>query len=218
MPKLCGSTALKGLTRRQRQIVDFIQDYIQEKNFSPSYREIMDHFGFSSLGSVYKHISVLKRRGVLNAEKNSARSVTPAQPFHRPQDGAVVDLPFLGLIAAGRPIEPFPQEGLISVPRGIVRDPTRSYVLQVKGNSMAPEHVCNGDLIVIEARHTALPGEMVIAFVNGREVELKQYYPEGKYVRFETAHAGREPMYLPAERVYIEGVLLGLVRKYPPIT
>ncbi|MBS0622491.1 MAG: repressor LexA [Verrucomicrobia bacterium] len=205
---------MKGLTRRQRQIVDFIQDYIQEKNFSPSYREIMNHFGFSSLGSVYKHISVLKRRGVLNSEKNSARSVTLAQPFHRAQDGSVVDLPFLGLIAAGKPIEPFPQQGSISVPRGIVKDPARSYVLQVKGNSMNVEHVCNGDLIVIESRHTAVAGEMVIALVNGNETTLRYYYPEGKYVRLETTHADREPLYVLAEGVQIQGVLLGLVRKY----
>ena len=186
---------MKGMTKRQRQIVDYIQEYISENGYSPSYREIMRHFGFSSLGSVYKHISVLKRRGILNAEKNSARSVvlaTPERPSVAP--GSVVEVPFLGIIAAGVPIETFPQAGTITVPSGMVSDARKSYVLQVRGDSMIDDHILDGDLIVVEARSTANPGETVVALLNRSETTLKRYHPEGEYVRLEPANPNFKPI------------------------
>ena len=206
---------MRGLTKRQREIVDFIQEYIGSHNYSPSYREIMEHFGFSSLGSVYKHINVLKRRGVLSAEKNSARSISLVEPGFMPNHSErTVDLPFLGQIAAGVPIETFPQAGQIAVPADLVIKPQSSYVLQVKGDSMVEDHVLDGDLVIVEARSAATPGETVVALVNGSETTLKRYHPQGEYVRLEPANANYKPIVVKARDVVIQGVLLGMVRRY----
>lgn len=206
---------MKGLTKRQREVVDFIQRFISERHYSPSYREIMEHFGFNSLGSVYKHINVLKRKGVLLAEKSSARSVALTAPAAHYSIGRTVELPFLGQIAAGLPIETFPQAGTMSVLASLVKDPTKSYVLQVRGDSMIEDQIMDGDLIVVEAREVALPGETVVALVNGHETTLKRYYPQGQYVHLEAANPNYQPIIVRQDQLQIQGILLGLVRKYP---
>ncbi len=204
---------MKGMTKRQREIVDYIQGYISERGYSPSYREIMRHFGFSSLGSVYKHISVLKRRGILNAEKNSARSVVLAAPPDAPTAGSVVELPFLGIIAAGIPIETFPQAGSITIPSGMVANPKKSYVLQVRGESMIDYHICDGDLIIVEATSQARKGETVVALINNTETTLKRYHPEGDFVRLVAGNAAFKDITVPKDALQVQGRFIGLVRR-----
>ena len=204
---------MKGMTKRQREIVDYIQGYIGERGYSPSYREIMRHFGFSSLGSVYKHISVLKRRGILNAEKNSARSVVLAAPPDAPTAGSVVELPFLGVIAAGEPIETFPQAGSITLPSGMVVNPKKSYVLQVRGELMVDYHICDGDLIIVEATNQARKGDTVVALINNAETTLKRFHPEGDFVRLMAGNPDFKDITVAKDAVQVQGRFIGLVRR-----
>lgn len=204
---------MKGLTKRQREILDFIQHYIEEHHYSPSYREIQEHFGYASLGSVYKHLKVLQRKGVVEAEKHMARSVAISQgksPFGMQKS---VELPFLGIIAAGRPIQTFAQAGTMVVPASLARDPQQSYVLQVQGQSMVGHQIGDGDLIVIE-RSTPQPGAIVVALIRGEEATLKSYHPQGGVIELRPANSDYESLMIPEEELEIQGVLRGLVRRY----
>ncbi len=204
---------MKGMTKRQRQIVDYIDGYIGEQGYSPSYREIMKHFGFSSLGSVYKHISVLKRRGVLSAEKNSARSVVLVQGDQKSVKGQTIELPFLGMIAAGSPLETFPQAGTMCVPSGMVQKPEDSFVLQVRGDSMG-DGIQEGDLVIVQSSSSARPGDTVVALIDGNETTLKRYFLDGNNVRLEPANPSYQPIVVAKDRVTIQGLLRGLIRRY----
>lgn len=207
---------VKGLTKRQREIVDYIRDYIAVHKYSPSYREIMKYFGFTSLGSVYKHIAVLKRKGVLSAEKASARSVTLTQEEQNATPTNSVELPFLGYIAAGMPIETFPQAGRVTVPVTMVSDASRSYVLEVTGDSMIDDGIRDGDKIVVEARESANSGQTVVALVEGGQTALKRFYNDtaGGTIKLVPANKNIETIILPAEKVKVQGVVKGLVRDY----
>lgn len=203
---------MNGLTKRQREIVDFIDGFIGENNYSPSYREIMNHFGFSSLGSVYKHIAVLKRKGVIRAQKNSARSIALQEPDG---DARGVELPFLGYISAGVPIQTFPQSETMVVSQHLVGNPDKSYVLQVRGDTMVEDQIMDRDFIIVEARSFASPGETVVALINKQETTLKRYFPDGaEYVRFEPANRHYKPTIVHVSQVDIQGVLRALVRNY----
>jgi len=172
----------------------------------------MNHFGFSSLGSVYKHIAVLKRKGVLKAQKNSARSIALQEPDAGSRG---VELPFLGYISAGVPIQTFPQAETIVVPEHLIGNTEKSYVLQVRGDSMVEDQIMDGDFIIVEARSFASPGETVVALVNRQETTLKRYYPDGaEYVRFEPANRHYKPIIVHVSQVDIQGVLRGLLRNY----
>lgn len=207
---------MKGLTKRQREVLDYIEEYITANKFSPSYREIMAHFGFSSLGSVYKHINVLKRKGALMAQKNSARSIALSSDDLSSRG---LELPFLGYIAAGLPIETFPQAETMLVPVHLVSKPQKSYVLQVRGDSMIEDGITDGDFIVVEARATAQPGETVVALINKQETTLKRFYPEadGELVRLEAANPNYDPIVVSRAQLTIQGVVRGLIRDYQPI-
>lgn len=203
---------MNGLTKRQREIVDFIDEFIGQNNYSPSYREIMNHFGFSSLGSVYKHIAVLKRKGVIKAQKNSARSISIEEVDN---SSHTVELPFLGYIAAGTPIQTFPQSETMLVPKHLVVKPEKSYVLQVRGDSMIDDQIADRDYIVVEARSFASPGETVVALVKRQETTLKRYFPDGAdHIRLEPANRHFKPIVLHRSEIEIQGVLRALVRNY----
>jgi repressor LexA len=207
---------VKGLTKRQREIVDYIRDYIAVHKYSPSYREIMKYFGFTSLGSVYKHIAVLKRKGVLSAEKASARSVTLTQEEQNATPSNSIELPFLGYIAAGMPIETFPQAGKVTVPVSMVSDASRSYVLEVTGDSMIDDGIRDGDKIVVEARDTANAGQTIVALVEGTQTTLKRFYNDAGQGNFRLVPANKnlESVIVSAAQLKIHGIVKGLVREY----
>lgn len=172
----------------------------------------MKHFNFSSLGSVYKHISVLKRKGVLSAEKNSARSMALSETS--PSNGQIVDLPFLGQISAGNPIQTFPQAGSMTVPASLVNDSASSYVLQVRCNSME-DQILNGDLIVVEKKVNVISGATVIVCIDGHEVTLKKYFPKDEsLIELHSLNSRCEVLKLPSNRLHVQGVLSGLIRSY----
>jgi len=199
------------LTKRQRQILDYVESFIEAYGYSPSFEEIASNFGYSSLATVHEHLSNLEEKGFLRKNYNKSRSLEVV----RAQMGALaLELPLLGTVAAGLPIEAIPDQDTVSVPHDMVRS-GNNYVLRVKGNSMVDEQIRDGDYIIVNSRQTAENGEMVVALVNGDSATVKKFYREkdGR-IRLQPANPTMEPMYFPADEVEIQGIVVGVIRKY----
>ena len=203
------------ITRRQRQVYDFISEFVQEKGYSPSFEEIGDGLGLSSLATVHKHISNLEQKGLLRRDYNRSRSIDVLPIKSRPKASpppSAFSLPLVGRIAAGHPIEQ------VETPESIsLADFTRSqdvFVLEVSGESMQDEHIVNGDYVLIEKTQTARNGEIVVALVGGAETTLKRFYKEGEMVRLQPSNAKMQPIMVRAADVQIQGRVIGVLRKY----
>ncbi len=196
------------LTKRQKEILDFIRSYRAEHGISPTQREIRETFKLSSFGTVQKHLKRLEEKGALAREWNRSRGIAPkdeASPMGR-------GVPLLGQVAAGRPIEPFPQEESIEVPASLLGK-GEHFVLRVRGESMIDDGILDGDFVVVARREKAEIGQTVIALVRG-EATLKRYYMEGQRVRLQPANAAMKPLTFDARDVTIQGVVTGLIRDY----
>ncbi|MCP3985738.1 MAG: transcriptional repressor LexA [bacterium] len=198
------------LTRRQREIYDFIRQFVDQKGYSPSLEEIGAAFGLSSVATVHKHVQHLVEKGFLKKAWNRSRSVEPMDE----ERSGLVELPLLGTVAAGAPIEAFEVDERVAVPQEMVRRRGESFVLQVRGDSMIDEHIQDGDLVVVESRPEARNGETVVALVRGSEATLKKFYKRGPKVVLEPANQTLRPIEVPAEDVQIRGVVRGLLRSY----
>ena len=208
---------MKYLTERQRDILQFIRDFQKQRGVAPTHREICDHFGFSSYGTVYKHLSLLEKKGLIRRDWNQKRGVElveePAKESKGEQAGANVrELPLFGYIAAGRPLEVDISDETISVPEHLTSR-GENYVLKVRGDSMVEDGILDGDLVIISRRERADNGEMVVANVNG-EVTLKRLYREGERVRLQPANSMMSPIYAAARDVAVQGVVVGLMRRF----
>lgn len=203
---------MKYLTERQRDILNFIREFQSERGVAPTHREICDHFGFSSYGTVYKHLSLLEKKGLIRRDWNQKRGVELVEKEERESAAAVRELPLFGYIAAGRPLDVEVSAETIAVPEHLT---TRgeNYVLKVRGDSMVDDGILDGDLVIISRREQAYNGEMVVANVNG-EVTLKRIYREGDRVRLQPANATMGPIYAPARDVAVQGVVVGLMRRF----
>jgi repressor LexA len=200
------------LTRRQREIYDFIRSFVAAKGYSPSLEEIGEHFGLSSVATVHKHVQHLVEKGMLKKAWNRSRSVEPVEP--EPVAGGLTSLPLLGTVAAGQPIEAIEVEETIDVPPELVAGRGRHYALRVAGDSMIEDQICDGDYVVVESRDEARDGETVVALVAGSDVTLKKLYRDGPRVRLEPANERLQPIVVPAEDVQVRGVVRGLIRRY----
>jgi repressor LexA len=198
------------LTRRQREIYDFIREFVAEQGYSPSLEEIGAAFGLSSVATVHKHVQHLVEKGFLRKAWNRSRSVEPTEP----EGASVVSLPLAGVVAAGTPIEAIEDDETLLVPRDLVPRRGRSYALRVRGESMIDEQIRDGDYVVVEKRSEARNGETVVAVLRGGEATLKKFYRQGARVRLVPANAGLEPIEAPASEVEIRGVVRGLLRRY----
>jgi repressor LexA len=198
------------LTKRQREILDFLNEFIAQHGYAPSLEEIGKRFNLSSLATVHKHLTNLQDKGFIKRAWNRSRSVELVQTR---MGGRAVELPLLGYVAAGAPIEAIASAETIAIPEDLVgrRD---SYVLRVRGSSMIDEQIRDGDYVVIEDRKTADNGEMVIALVGGSDVTLKKFYRENAHVRLQPANPAMDALVLPADQVQIQGVVVGVMRKY----
>ena len=198
------------LTRRQREILDYLGEFIQQHGYAPSLEEIGRRFGLSSLATVHKHLTNLQEKGFIRRAWNRSRSV---EMVPTRGGGRAVDLPLLGFVAAGAPIEAIATSESIAVPEDFVgkRD---TYVLKVRGDSMIDEQIRDGDFVVVEDRKTAENGEMVIALVGGSDVTLKKFYRENGHVRLQPANPAMQPLLVAAEQLQIQGVVVGVMRKY----
>jgi repressor LexA len=198
------------LTKRQKQILDFITRFLDEKGYSPSLMEIGDHFGLSSPATVHKHVDNLRRKGLVRKTWNANRSLelTPSALGVRS-----IRLPLAGRVAAGEPIEAVEQRETIAVPENMVGR-GETFVLQVRGDSMIDEQIRDGDFVILEKRARVHNGEVVVALVDGQEATLKKFFREGSRIRLEPANPAVEPINVTAERVRVQGVVVGLLRRY----
>ena len=201
---------MQPLTKRQREILDYLNDFIQQHGYAPSLEEIGRRFNLSSLATVHKHLTNLQEKGFIRRAWNRSRSVEVIEA--RTQVRAV-ELPMLGYVAAGSPIEAVPSQETIAVPEALAgkRD---SYVLRVRGNSMIDEQIRDGDFVIIEDRRTAADGETVVALIGGSDVTLKKLYRERDRIRLQPANPTMEPIYVAADQVQVQGVVVGIMRKY----
>jgi repressor LexA len=199
------------LTRRQKEILDYLGRHIERKGYAPTIEEIGDHFGLSSLATVHKHLTNLQEKGLIKRAWNRSRALELV-----PTQVAVhaVELPLLGRVAAGTPIEAVQSTETIFVPEDMVGRKS-TYVLQVKGDSMIEEQIRDGDYVIVEDRKTARDGEMVIALLEGENVTLKKLFREGGgKVRLQPANSRMKPIFVDQDDVRVQGVVIGVLRKY----
>jgi repressor LexA len=198
------------LTKRQREILDYLNDFIQQHGYAPSLEEIGRRFGLSSLATVHKHLTNLQEKGFIKRAWNRSRSV---ELMPTRTGGRAVELPMLGYVAAGVPIEAVAGTETIAVPEDLVgrRD---TYVLRVRGDSMIDEQIRDGDFVVVEDRRTADNGEMVIALLGGAEVTMKKFYRDANRIRLQPANPAMQPIVVDPHQVQIQGVVVGVMRKY----
>jgi repressor LexA len=201
------------LTRRQREILDYITGYIDDRGYAPSFEEIAERFQFQSLATVHEHLTNLERKGFIRRTPNESRAIEIVPP--RGQTGAT-ELPLLGLVAAGEPIETVGESNdTLAVPDSLLPRRGRSYVLKVRGRSMIDEHIKDGDFIVVHERAQAENGETVVALVGGDSATVKRYYREpGGWIRLQPANTDMAPIRVNERDVIVQGVVLGVIRKY----
>jgi len=199
------------LTRRQKEILDFLTRHIERKGYAPTIEEIGDHFGLSSLATVHKHLTNLQEKGLIKRAWNRSRALELV-----PTEVAVraVELPLLGRVAAGTPIEAIESTETIYEPEDMLGR-GETYVLQVKGDSMIDEQIRDGDYVIVENRKVARDGEMVIALLEGENVTLKKLYREGEgRVRLQPANSRMKPLLVNEGDLRVQGVVIGVLRKY----
>jgi len=202
------------LTKRQKEVLDYITQYIEVQGYAPSYREIAEAFNLGSVATVADHVETLVAKGLLKKNDNSARSlqIVAAEDF---SEEHYVGLPILGLIAAGQPIETLTGHAeTLEVPPFMVGT-KHSYVLQVKGDSMIEEGIFEGDYVVIQEKEVPSNGDMVVALINDGEATLKRYYKEKGHIRLQPSNAAYEPIMVePGTPIKIQGICIGVIRKY----
>ena len=200
-------------TQRQREILDYIQRFIERHGYEPSYMQIARHFGVSSKATIAKHIAALESRGLLSRRTEDGTFNLEVKVEDAPSD-AVCELYLVGRVAAGEPIDAIEEKEPIIIPRfllGRVR-PERVYALKVSGDSMIDEHICDGDIALIENRTEARDGEIVVALVEGARATLKRLYRMGTEVELRPANAQHAPIRLHASKVTVQGIFRGLLR------
>ncbi|MAE69989.1 MAG: repressor LexA [Gemmatimonadetes bacterium] len=198
------------LTRRQKQIYDFVRGYIDAEGYAPTLEEIAGHFELSSLATVHKHLKNLEEKGAIERDWNRGRSMEVV--VEDESAPASVEIPLLGEVAAGMPIEAVVDDEKLRIPEGLLRG-TASYALRVRGWSMVDEHIADGDILIVEERKTAERGQTVIALVDGETATVKQFFPEGDVVRLQPANERMAPILMRADRVRIQGIVRGVVRR-----
>jgi repressor LexA len=199
------------LTKRQREILTYLTEYSSGNGYAPSFEEIASQFGYSSLATVHEHLSNLERKGYIKREYNESRAIEllPSDIFPR-----ALQLPLMGSVAAGMPIEAIQSQEMISVPDDFVRKTGNHYVLRVRGNSMIDEQIRDGDFVIVNERQTADNGEMVIALVDGNSATVKKLYREkdGR-IRLQPANEAMSPIYVHENDISIQGIVVGVLRR-----
>ncbi|MCB9802709.1 transcriptional repressor LexA [Candidatus Nomurabacteria bacterium] len=198
---------MSNLTKKQKEILDFVTEFIQSNDYAPSYREIADYFGLSSTATVHEHLKALEDKGLITSNHNAARSLElVTQRF-----GKSIELPLVGLIAAGEPIEAIQQNESIDVPQSFVRD-ENSYVLKVKGESMIEEGILDGDYVIVERNFYPRNGDVVVALLDNTYATLKKYFREENRIRLQPANHTMKPIY--AKNPAIQGIVRAVLRKF----
>lgn len=198
------------LTKRQKEILDFLKTFIDKHGYAPSFEEICTAFGYTSLATVHEHLTNLAAKGYIRKAYRESRSIE-FPPVAEPS----VPLPLLGTVAAGQPIEAVEDTETLAIPGEMIRKGSDHFVLRVSGESMIDEQICDGDHIVVSARQTANDGEVVVALVGNQDATVKKLYREpGNRVRLQPANANMAPIIEDADNVRVRGVVVGLLRTY----
>ncbi len=198
------------LTKRQKEVLDFITRFVDEKGYSPSLMEIGRHFGLSSVATVHKHVENLQKKGFVTKVWNANRSLELAE---KALSLRAIRLPLVGRVAAGRPIEAIEEREVIAVPEDMVGK-SRTFVLEVRGDSMIDEQIREGDYVIVEDRARVREGELVVALIDGEEATLKKFFREGDKIRLQPANPAVKPIVVEASRVRVQGAVIGVLRKY----
>jgi repressor LexA len=197
------------VTRRQKEVIDFISGFVAREGYSPSFEEIARGLNLSSLATVHKHVTNLQAKGLLHRGHNRSRSIDILSQRGKARNER---MPLLGRIAAGSPVESF--AGSESIAMSDIVGNRDVYALQVRGESMRDEHILDGDFVIVENVKTAVKGDIVVALVEGSETTLKRFYPEGDRIRLQPSNAEMAPLYFPAADVAVQGRVLGVLRRY----
>ncbi len=200
------------LTKRQREILNYLTLYSEQNGYAPSFEEIAEKFSYSSLATVHEHLSNLERKGFIKRSYNESRAIEILPSDIMPK---AIELPLLGAVAAGVPIEAIMHQESIAVPDSFVQRGGNHYVLKVRGNSMIEEQICDGDFVVVNERQRADNGEMVIAMLHGTSATVKKFYREkdGR-IRLQPANESMEPLYVHENDISIQGIVVGVMRRY----
>lgn len=197
------------LTKKQRDMLDFITEYIVTHDYSPSYQEIAEYFGLSSRATVYQHIQALEDKGYVRAPDKKARSLELVEEVSRIRPS--LELPLVGLITAGEPIEAVEQRETVSVPSDLIRT-MNAFVLKVRGDSMVEDGILDGDYVIAERDYYPQDGDVVVALLNNEYATLKRYYREKHRIRLQPANSKYKPIY--ATNPSIQGIVRAVFRKF----
>jgi repressor LexA len=200
------------LTPRQLDVLVAIRNYRHLHGYSPTMQELADQLGTSKV-TIFEHVGALEKKRVLRRDKHKARSLEIVADERLPDEDRSTKLPLLGNIAAGSPIEAVENREEIDL-ETMFQAKNGVYVLRVRGESMIEDHLCDGDYVVIERRDSARNGEQVVALLDTGEATLKQYFKEGGKVRLQPANSTMEPRIVEADRVRVQGVVIGVLRSY----
>ena len=195
------------LTKRQREIYEYLKDHIRSRGYAPSIAEIGKQFHLSSPATVHKHLKHLEEKGLIRKQQNLSRAIEII-----PESGNTLSYHVLGEIAAGKPIEALDQREVIDLlPDAGDKD---IFVLRVKGNSMIEDHIQNGDYVIVERRNVAENGETVVALIDNDRVTLKRFYREGDRIRLQPSHPNMKPIFIKEGDFAIQGVVISVLRKF----
>lgn len=200
------------LTKKQKQVYDYISEYLSENGYSPTQAEIQEHFSFKSLGSVQDYIKYLKNAGYLESDTNSVRGLIPIDPNETQDSPLAIEIPLHGKVAAGNPIEAFEGSEMVEIPASLIGR-GQHYALTVEGESMIEDGILSGDLIIIKNQDTADNGQTVVAVIDN-EATVKRYYKQNKSIELHPANSSMQPIIVNEGDFNIKGVLVGLYRSY----
>ena len=200
------------LTKRQREILTYLDSYSGERGYAPSFEEIAAHFNYNSLATVHEHLTNLERKGYIKRAYNESRGIEVLPSEVTPR---AMTLPLLGTVAAGLPIEAIQTPESIGVPEDFVRRGGSHYVLRVRGNSMIDEQIRDGDFVIVNEKRSADNGEMVIALIDGTSATVKKFYRErdGR-IRLQPANEAMTPIYVHENDISIQGIVVGVLRRF----
>jgi len=197
------------LTKRQSEILKFITNFVKDNDYSPSYREIAEGLGLSSPATIHQHIQLIKTKGFLKFDSDSPRCLELTDKV--PNFARSIELPLVGLITAGVPIEAVEERETMAVPAGLVQE-ENAFVLKVKGESMIEEGILDGDYVIVERNHSPRNGEVVVALLNNAYATLKKFYREPDRIRLQPANSTMKPIF--CKDVAIRGVVRAIIRKF----
>ena len=206
------------LTKRQKEVLDFIADFVEENGYSPSYEELAQGLHLASLATVHKHIQALESRNYLRRLFNQSRSLEVSTKYMQERRKGraaprATDIPLAGRIAAGAPVEAI--EGHDTLHFSDFTGKGDTFALQVRGESMIDDHILSGDYVLVERAQTANDGEIVVALVDSSDATLKRLYHEpGGRIRLQPANRSMQPIIVDAAAVQIQGRVLAVLRKY----